>query len=187
MEMTLFKTITGQQFAGIVRWFKNNTVKAAEHLQNASAFAVGRLYETGDVKWANKLATAIESFGFGPMFRRCVVPFVCFAYDIDSGFHGKIQKGKRSTLEQLDANGVPKWESGMREKFDSEGQPREKKAPDYIKRLSSALTAALSNNVEPSIVRQLTNAAIKAAIRPESEVLSGTAQELVATAKAKAA
>lgn len=170
MERKLFKTLSPQQFAGIIKWFKNNTEKARLHLENAAAYAVGRLYETGDIKHINKLAPVVEAFGFGPAFRRCVVPFVCFPYDKEALlFTGSIQKGKRAALEELDENGIPKWEVGMRERFDNEGKPREKKEPDYAKRLCSSVAAALNHGMQPADVKKLVSETISKQITTVAE------------------
>lgn len=183
--LTLFTQFNAQQFKSAVVFFASD--KRAElvaRFWDYCANVAQRTYDTGDIKQANKMAAAAELCGFGPTFRRVMVPNIPFAYDRETHiFTDKIQKGKRSTLATLNSDGVPYWEADMRSRLDNEGKPREKKAKDYVKALSSALAAALSNNVEPSVVRTLTNAAIKAAIQPASESLSGEAQKIVAKAK----
>lgn len=181
--LTLFTQFDTKQFNTAVRFFASE--KRAElvtRFYDYCANAAQLVYAHGDSKQANKMSIAAELCGFGPTFRRVVVPNVPFAYDKETHlFIGKIQKGKRSALETLNADGVPNWEADMRDRLDNEGKPRDKKEPDYVKRLSTALTNALSHNVEPSVVRTLTNAAIKAATQ-ETEVPSGKAQaEVIAT------
>ena len=194
-KITLFKELSIAQFASAVKWFKTNAEKAKLHLENASAFAAGRLYATGDVKHINKLAPVVEAFGFGPKFRRCVVPFICFAYDKDSlQFTGSIQKGKRGTLETLNADGVPNWEAGMRQKFDEE---REKKAPAAFV-LATAITNAIKKDRKQDLphddaaIRKLVTEALRAfpmQIVKEVEVQQvkeGQAQEAVDIKRAAA-
>lgn len=164
--LTLFAQLSDKQFNTAGRFFASD--KRAElvaRFYDYCANAAQRVYETGDNKHANKMAGAAELCGFGPTFRRVVVPNIPFAYDKESHlFVGKIQKGKRSTLETLDANGVPNWEADMRNRLDLEGQPKAKKEPDYAKRLVNALSAALNHGITATEVRSATNAAIKAAI-----------------------
>ena len=182
--LTLFTQLNAKQFNTAVRFFASE--KRAElvaRFYDYCANVAQKVYETGDSKQANKMAAAAEMCGFGPTFRRVVVPNIPFAYDRETHlFIGKIQKGKRSALETLNADGVPNWEADMRDRLDNEGKSKDKKEPDYVKRLSTALANALSHNVEPSVIRTLTNAAIKAATK-ETEVLSGEAQATVIAAK----
>lgn len=182
--LTLFTQLTAKQFNTAVRFFASE--KRAElvtRFYDYCANSAQLVYVHGDSKQANKMSVAAEMCGFGPTFRRVVVPNIPFAYDKETHlFTGKIQKGKRSALETLNADGIPNWEADMRDRLDNEGKPKDKKEPDYVKRLSTALTNALNHNVEPSVVRTLTNAAIKAATK-ETEVASGEAQTLVIAAK----
>lgn len=169
--LKLFNQYDGKAFAKDVRFFASE--KRAElvaRFWDYCANAAQRTYETGDIKQANKMYVAAELCGYGPTFRRCIAPNIPFAVDREAHlFIGKIQKGKRSTLETLNADGVPNWEADMRSRLDSEGQPREKKEPDYVKRLNTALSNALGNGVSAQEVRAQTNAAIKAAISEVAE------------------
>lgn len=164
-NLTLFTQLTVKQFNTAVRFFASE--KRAElvaRFYDYCANVAQKVYETGDSKQANKMAAAAELCGFGPTFRRVVVPNVPFAYDKQAHlFIGKIQKGKRSALETLNADGIPNWEADMRSRLDEEGKPRDKKEADYAKRLDTALSNALKNGVSPAAVRAATNAAIKAA------------------------
>lgn len=179
--LKLFNQLDSKAFNTTVRYFASD--KRAElvaRFYDYCANAAQRVFETGDSKQANKMAVAAEICGFGPTFRRVVVPNIPFAYDKEAHlFIGKIQKGKRAALETLDAEGVPNWEADMRSRLDSEGQPREKKEPDYVKRLNTALSNALGNGVTATEVRVMTNAAIKAAVSEvkTQEVAKGQVQE----------
>lgn len=165
MEMKLFATISPQQFAGIIRWFKNNTAKAKLHLENASAYALAIVFDTGDVTKINQLAGVVEAFGFGPKFRRCVVPNVPFAYDKEGLlFTGKIQKGKRAALSEINPDGIPMWEADMRKRFDEEAQPKEKRekvAEDYLKAIDRAIAQAIKHDVAPAVAKKRAAEAIR--------------------------
>lgn len=188
--LTLFAQLSDKQFATAGRFFvSDKRAELVARFYDYCANCAQRVFDTGDYKHANKMAGAAEICGFGPTFRRVVVPNIPFAYDMEAHlFVGKIQKGKRSTLETLDANGIPNWEADMRERLDSEGQPREKKEPDYAKRLATALSNALKNGITAAEVRIVVNSAIKAAVSEVEvqKVAKGQAQEkadIVAEAK----
>ncbi len=163
IKLNLFNTFDTKAFSNAVKFFASDKRRElVTKFQDYCANVVARTYEHGDVKHANKLAVAAEICGFGPTFRRVVVRNVPFSYDRDSKlFTGSIQKGKRSALTELDANGVPIWEADMRLRFDSEGQPKAKKEADYLKRMESAISAALKHGITPDVVRKSVNTAIK--------------------------
>ena len=165
IKLNLFNTFDNKAFNNVVKFFASEKRRElVAKFQDYCANVVARTYEHGDIKHANKLATAAELCGFGPTFRRVVVRNIPFKYDRDAkAFDGQIQKGKRAALSELDANGVPKWEADMRLRFDTEGQPKAKKEKDYLKSLESALTAALKHGVSADVVRKASNTAIKSA------------------------
>ncbi len=177
--LKLFTQLSTKQFNTAVRFFASEKrAELVSRFYDYCANAAQIVFATGDIKQANKMYAAAELCGFGPTFRRCIAPNIPFAVDREAHlFVGKIQKGKRSTLETLNADGIPNWEADMRSRLDSEGQPREKKEPDYVKRLNTALSNALGNGVTAQEVRAQTTAAIKAAV---SEV----AEKDIAAAKA---
>lgn len=185
IKLNLFNTFDTKAFNNAVKFFASEKRRElVTKFQDYCANVMARTYEHGDIKHANKLAVAAELCGFGPTFRRVVVPNVPFAYDKDSKqFTGSIQKGKRAALSTLDADGYPTWESDMRIRFDSEGTKKESKTPDYLKRFVSSTSAALKNGVTPDVLRSNMNALIKAATQVASTVPSGEAQVAIIKTK----
>jgi hypothetical protein len=164
MELKLFKNISNSQFAGHIRWLSGKVVKELKtRTQEAAGFAVGRVYETGDVTAVNKLLTAMAGLDLTPKAKRCIIPFVPFKYDAEAGIcHGKIQTGKRAALEELNADGIPKWEAEMFARF--EGEKPENKEPPAFKletRLPNLLKKAVENGYTAADIRKLFNAEMK--------------------------
>lgn len=165
MELKLFKNISNTTFAGHIRWLTGKTVQELKtRVFEAAGYAVARVYETGDVTAVNKLLTALEGLDLTPKARRCIIPFVPFAYDKEAGIcHGKIQTGKRAALEELNADGIPKWEAEMFARF--EGEKPENKAKQAWKletRMPGFLKKALKEGYTLAQIRAEFNADIKA-------------------------
>ena len=164
--LKLFSNLSKKQFATDAKYFASE--KRAELVKRFYTFAVNcaqRCYEFGDIKWANKAANAAELCGYGPTFRRCVVPNIPFAYDKASHiFTGTIQSGKRAALSELDENGVLKFEADIAKRLADEGKPKEKKEPDYAKRIASAVTAAVKHGMSPLDIRKLVSETVSKTI-----------------------
>lgn len=160
--LKLFATLNAKQFATDARYFASD--KRAEIVTRFRTFAVNcvhKVFEHGDVKWANKASAAAELCGFGPTFRRCFVPNVPFKYDKEAKiFDGSIQQGKRNALAALNEDGVLKFEADIVRRLADEGQPREKKEADYEKRLINSVKAALKHGIMPQAVKKLVSETI---------------------------
>lgn len=157
IKLTLFNTFDSKTFNNAVKFFASDKRKElVTKFQDYCANVAARCYEYGDVKHANKLAYAAELCGFGPTFRRCVVPNIPFAYDkADKVFDGKIQQGKQSRLTELNAEGIPEWEANMRLRFDGENTPKEAKPTDWTKRIHSTIAGALKSGMSPADIKKL--------------------------------
>lgn len=170
MERKLFNNIDAKKFNAIVKWFRTNKDKARSHLMDSCAYAAGAVYASGDITHANKIADAVEAFGFGPMFRRCVVPLIPYKYNRkDLCFEGKIQKGKRARLEELNEDGIPYWEAMMFAKFNEESEPKqtkEKTHDDYIKSIAKAAKVGFQHGLTAEEIRNAVTAAILEAQPP---------------------
>lgn len=165
MELKLFTNISNTQFAGHIRWLSGKVVKELKtRIFEAAGFAVARVYETGDVTAVNKLLAAMAGLDLTPKAKRCIIPFVPFAYDAEAGIcHGKIQTGKRAALEELDENGVPKWEAQMFARFEGEKpENKPKQAWKLETRLPSLLNKAIKEGYTVAQIRAEFNADIKA-------------------------
>jgi len=183
IELTLFKQLTDAAFKTANRYFSADARAAMfSRWQDYCANGTQRVFKHGDIKQAQKMYSAAVICGFLPHFSRAVAPYLPFSYSRAEGFKGTIQP-KRKVLEQLNANGVPNWEAEMRLMFDTENAPKEAKAWVLSKRLDAVIKKErvqeeVHTNTE---IRAILNELLKAypVIQPESEVLSGSAQELV--------
>jgi hypothetical protein len=156
MELKLFANISNSQFAGHIKWLTGKTVaELKRRIFEAAGFAVARCYDTGDVTAVNKLLAALDGLDLTPKARRCIIPFVPFAYDKDAGIcHGKIQKGKRAALEELNEDGVPKWEAEMFARFEGEKpENKPKQAWKLDTRMEGTVKKALKEGYTVSQVR----------------------------------
>lgn len=166
MELKIFANLSAKQFATDARFFASE--KRAELVNRFRTWAtncVVKVYEYGDVKWANKAYQAAELCGFGPTFRRVYVPNIPFAHDKEAKmFTGSIQTGKRAALSELDENGVLRFEADIARRLADEGKPREKKEPDYAKRLATAVAAALKHGMSPAEAKKLVSETISKTI-----------------------
>lgn len=165
MELKLFANITAAQFAGHIRWLTGKTAKELKsRVFEAAGFAVARVYESGDVTAVNKLLAALDGLDLTPKARRCIIPFVPFAYDKEAGIcHGKIQKGKRAALEELNEDGVPKWEAQMFARFEGEKpENKPKQAWKLETRMPGFLKKALKEGYTMAQIRAEFNADMKA-------------------------
>lgn len=166
LKLKLFDNLTAKKFATDARYFASE--KRAELVERFRTWAtncVVKVYEYGDIKWANKAYAAAEMCGYGPTFRRCYVPNICFAHDKDAkAFTGTIQQGKRAALSELNEDGVLMFEADIASRLANEGVPREKKEPDYAKRLVSAVSAALKHGMTPVDAKKLVSETISKTI-----------------------
>jgi len=162
LKLKVFENLTVKQFATDARYFAS--AKRAELVNRFRTWAtncVVKVYEFGDVKWANKASAAAELCGYGPTFRRVYVPNIPFAYDKEGKlFVGTIQQGKRAALSELDENGVLRFEADIAKRLADEGKPKEKKEPDYAKRLATAVAAALKHGMTPADAKKLVSETI---------------------------
>lgn len=174
LKLKMFDNLTAKQFATDARYFASEKrAQIVARFQTWATNCAAKVFEYGDIKWANKASNAAEMCGFGPTFRRCYVPNFPFAYDKAAHiFTGQIQSGKRAALSELDENGVLKFEADIAKRLADEGKPREKKEPDYAKRLASAVTAAIKHGmtavdakklVSETISKTITTVAVKKA------------------------
>jgi hypothetical protein len=166
IKLNLFNTFDSKAFNNAVKFFasdkrKELVIKFQDYCANVAA----RCYAYGDVKHANKLAYAAELCGFGPTFRRCVVPNIPFAYNKEAKlFDGKMQNGKFNKLSELNADGYPNWEADMRHRFDTENEPKAAKDVDYGKRLASAVKAAVKHGMSAADIKKLVSEEISKSV-----------------------
>jgi hypothetical protein len=164
--LKLFNNLSKKQFLNDAKYFASE--KRAELVTRFNTWAVNcvqRCYEYGDIKWANKAYVAAELCGYGPTFRRCFVPNIPFACDKEARlFVGQIQTGKRAALNQLDENGVLRFEADIAKRLADEGKPKEKKEPDYAKRIASAVAAAVKHGMSPLDIRKLVSETVSKTI-----------------------
>lgn len=193
IELSLFKQLTDAAFKTANRYF-NADARAAMYSrwQDYCANGTQRVFVHGDIKSAQAMYSAAVICGFLPQFKRAVAPYIPFAFKSAEGFTGKIQP-KRNVLQQLNANGIPNWEAEMRHAFDHENEPKAPAAWVVIKRIDALLKKERGQEIvhTDAELRKMFSDALKAypIVQPESEVLSGSAQELVIAAndaKAKA-
>lgn len=165
MELKLFSNLTKSQFATDARYFADpKRAKLKERFYNWCVNCVARVIEFGDIKWANKASAAAELIGFGPTFRRCIVPNVPFRYDREAHmFDGAIQKGKRAALATLNADGVYAFEADIRRRLDEESKPKAKKEKteaDYLKAIDRAVANAIKHGVTVADAKKAASEAI---------------------------
>ena len=193
IELTLFKQLTDAVYKTANRFF-NAAARAAMYSrwQDYCANGTQRVFLHGDIKAANAMYAAAVTCGFLPQFTRAVAPWIPFGYKRAEGFTGKIQP-KRNILQTLNKDGVPNWEAEMRHAFDNENEVKAPVAFVLIKRLDAVIKKerAQEDVHTDTEIRKMLSDLLKAypVVQPESEVLSGTAQELVIAAndaKAKA-
>lgn len=138
--LSLFGQLTDAAYKTATRYFTNEARKAlVTRWQDYCANATQRLFETGDVKHAQKMYEAAVICGFRLAFQRAVVPQIPFAYDKDGGFTGKIQPGKRDALLALDSSGVQQFEVDMRHRFDNENESKPTATFSLSKRLDAVI------------------------------------------------
>jgi len=162
IRLSIFANLSAKQFATDARYFASNErAKVVTRFRDFAANCVAKTYEHGDIKWANKAAAAAELCGFDPTFRRAYVPNVPFAYDREALiFTGTIQATKRGKLSELNENGVLMFEADIADRLANESKPKEQKEPDYAKRLTSAVTAAIKHGMTAADAKKLVSEAI---------------------------
>ncbi len=162
-DLKLFATLDNRKFAAAVRFFSDKKrALLVTRFWDYVANAIARTYETGDVTHVNKAAGAAELCGYGVAFRKFAVPVIPFKYSMpDRGFEGTIQKGKRNTLDQLNEDGVIKWEAELHRRLgDDAAAKKETKPVDYDKRVASAIKAALKHGITPAHLKKVVSETI---------------------------
>jgi len=191
-SLKLFANLTDKAFATANRYFN---AQARAHLvtrwQDYCANGTLRVYASGDIKAANKMYSAAVICGFRLAFQRAVVPQIPFSYSKDAGFTGKIQKGKRDALIVLNADGFPKWEADMRDRFDNENTDKAAAEFNLVKRLDAVIKKDRQQDTphtDAEVRKELTALlkqypAVKAV--PDSTVAHGKDQATLAKTKAQ--
>lgn len=138
--LSLFAQLTDKAFKTASSFFNAKArAKLVTRWQDYCANGTQRVYATGDIKAANKMYSAAVICGFRLAFQRAVVPQIPFKYSKNEGFTGKIFKGKRDALLALDADGIQKWESDMRHRFDNENESKKETAFVLASRLEAVI------------------------------------------------